>query len=245
MYRINVWVRAASPGLYGNAWGTWDAYNATLTYTLAPGCAAVSDSASPAGGAMKGMTVDVTAAAAGCFDPQPQYEFWVLAPGASLYTLAQPYSTSATLHWSTNSLAPGAYRINVWTRDAASPGAFGNAWGTWDAYNATLTYTVTAGCPAVAVSASGGPRGPAVFSAAAPGCPNPLYEFWILSPGASLYTLVQPYGPASTFTWSTAGNGPGGYRVDVWVRDAASLGVFGNAYGRWDEYNAGLVYTVG
>jgi len=242
-YRINVWVRSSTGGgLYGNAWGSWDAYNAALTYTLSPGCASVTAAASPTEAAMKGVTVTITAATSSCIHGQPLYEFWVLAPGANLYTLAQAYSSSPTFNWGTASLATGTYRINVWIRDSGSAGAYGNSWGTWDAYNAGLTYAVTPGCPSVSTSATAGT--PAVFTAAAPGCPNPLYEFWVLSPGATFYTLVQPYSSSSTFSWSTAGNGRGAYRINVWVRDAGSAGGYGNAYGRWDAFNANLVFTL-
>jgi hypothetical protein len=246
-YRINVWARdASSPGTFGNPSGRYDAYNASLVYTVSAGCPAVGDSASPSGAAMAGMSVSVTASAPGC--PSPLYEFWVLAPGASLYTLGQAYGTSATFSWNTANLTPGSYRINVWVHDASDSGVFGNSSGRYDAYNASLLYTVTAGCPAVGDSAS--PSGAAMAGmsvsviASAPGCPSPLYEFWVLAPGASLYTLGQAYGTSSTFSWNTANLAPGSYRINVWVHDAGDSGVFGNSSGRYDAYNANLIYTL-
>ena len=243
-YRINVWAKDAnSAGAFGNSYGRWDTYNANVTYTLT-GCSGVSVSASPAGGAMKGTSVTFTANASGC--ASPQYEFWILSPGASLYTLAQAYGSANTLPWSSST--PGAYRVNVWVKDANSGGSASNTYGAWDAYNANLVYSVTQGCPSVSVSAS--PPSPSAsgtvitFTASAPGCPNPTYEFWILSPGASLYTLVQSYSPTATFPWHSTGNGAGTYRINVWVRDASSAGTFSNAYGTWDAYNAGLTYGL-
>jgi hypothetical protein len=246
-YRINVWVRdSSSAGAFGNSYGTWDAYNANLTYTLTAGCPSVADSASPANAAMSGMTVTVTASSPGC--PRPLYEFWVLAPGASLYTLAQGYGISAVLNWNTTSLATGTYRINVWVRDSSSAGVYGNAYGRWDTYNANLTYILTTGCPSVSDSASPPTSAAAgstvTVTASAPGCPSPQYEFWILYPGASLYTLVQPYGSSATLSWNTTGLAKGTYRINVWVKDSSSAGVYGNAYGRWDTYNANLLYTL-
>jgi len=246
-YRINVWARdASSQGTYSNGFGSWDAYNASLTYTLtdpppAGSCTAVSDSALPARGAMIGLTATFTTVAIGC--GTPQYEFWILSPGAGLYALAQPYSSNATLTWNTASNGPGVYRINVWVRDASSSGAHSNAWGSWDAYDASVTYKLALGCPDVSVSTS--PSGSTthgtqvVITASAPGCANPQYEFWILSPGASLYTLVQAYGSGATLIWSTGSDGAGVYRINVWVRDASSAGKYGNAYGTWDAYHAG------
>ncbi|HEV2415049.1 MAG TPA: glycosyl hydrolase family 18 protein [Candidatus Dormibacteraeota bacterium] len=243
-YRINVWVRdASSVGTSANAYGSWDAYNANATYQLTAGCIGVNESNSPSGGAMIGMPVQVTGAATGCPDPNPQYEFWILAPGASLYTMARPYSTSPTLDWSTTGLAPGTYRINIWVRDANSAGMFSNASGSWDTYNASLYYVVTSGCPSVAESASA--SGTTItIAASAPGCPTPQYEFWILYPGATSYKLMQSYGSSATLTWPTAGLPKGTYRINVWVRDATSKGADGNASGTWDAYNAGLYYTV-
>ncbi len=245
-YRINVWVKdAGGTGAYGNSYGRWDTYNPNLTYVLT-GCSSVSESASPSGGAMRGTTVTITATATGCANPH--YEFWILAPGASLYTLAQSYSPAGTYTWSTGTLATGSYRINVWVRDASSGGAASNSYGSWDAYNAGLVYGITAGCPSVSVSAA--PPSPSAsgtsitFTASAPGCAQPRYEFWILSPGASLYTLVQAYSPTATYTWSSLGNGAGTYRINVWVRDSSSAGTYGNAYGTWDAYNAGLTYRL-
>ncbi|HEV2415821.1 MAG TPA: PQQ-binding-like beta-propeller repeat protein, partial [Candidatus Dormibacteraeota bacterium] len=124
------------------------------SFKMTPGCLGVSQSANPTSPYMVGGTIAITAAASGCPNASPQYEFWVLAPGASLYTDARPYSTSAVFSWSTVGLAPGTYRINVWARDAQSPGAYSNPYGTWDTYNASLYYTLTAGCPGVTQSAS-------------------------------------------------------------------------------------------
>ena len=245
-YRFNVWVHdATSWGTYGNAYGRWDSYNASLSMAVTSGCPGVATSASPSSPAMVSMPVTVTASAGGC--PNPQYEFWVLKPGASLYTLAQAYSSSPTLNWSTSALAAGTYRINVWVRDASSGGTFSNASGTWDAYNAGLTYTLTPGCPSVGVSApsaSTASGSTLTITAAAQGCPSPVYEFWILAPGASLYTLAQPYSAAATLAWNTTGLAKGTYRINVWVHDSSDAGLYGNSYGRWDTYNATLTVMV-
>ena len=246
-YRINVWVRdSSSAGTFGNASGTWDAYNANFLYTLTAGCPSVAVTASPAAAAMPGIPVTITAAAPGC--PNPQYEFWILAPGATAYTPAQPYGSSGALDWNTTGLATGIYRIDVWVRDNSSAGTFGNTSGRWDAYDANAIYTLTAGCPSVSDSAappSTAAAGTAVaITASAPGCPNPLYEFWVLAPGAAVYTLGHAYSSTAVFNWDTTGLTPGTYRITVWVRDNSSAGTFGNSSGRWDAYNAGLLFNV-
>src|SRR4029077_16266870 len=104
-------------------------------------CPSVSDSASPPSTAPAGTAVTITVAAPGC--PNPTFEFWVLAPGAGLYTKGRVYDPSAAFGWSTIGLAKGTYRITVWVRDASSPGVSGNSYGTWDAYNASLLFTLT------------------------------------------------------------------------------------------------------
>jgi hypothetical protein len=70
------------------------------------------------------------------------YEFWVLAPGASSWTMVRAYSTTATFAWNTTGLAAGTYQVVVWARDASSAGATGNSLGTWDV-QAGITYTLT------------------------------------------------------------------------------------------------------
>jgi len=246
-YRFSVWVRdAGSAGTYGNSSGTYDAYNANLYYTLTASCPAVYVSASPASPAAVGTPITVSAGASGC--PNPLYEFWVLAPGASLYTLGQAYSSNGVFNWNMSGKAAGTYRLSVWVRDAGSAGIYGNSSGTYDAYNASLYYTLTASCSAVNVSASpaspGAVGSQVTVTASASGCPNPLYEFWVLAPGASLYTLGQAYSSNGVFNWNTSGKAAGTYRFSVWVRDASSAGTYGNSSGRYDAYNANLYYTL-
>jgi hypothetical protein len=210
-------------------------------------CASVAASASPVSAAMVGTAISVTATSSGCQHPDPLYEFWVKAPGASQYSRAQAYSTSAILNWNTARLAKGTYRFSVWVRDASSPGAFGNSSGRYDAFNASLLYTLTAGCPAFSGSASppspAGVGTPVNVTASAPGCPNPLFEFWVLAPGASVYSLARGYGTA-VLSWNTSGLAPGTYRFSIWVRDNSSTGTFGNGSGRYDAYNASLLFTL-
>ena len=217
------------------------------SFNMTFGCKSVAQSANPVAMAMVGKQVTVTAAASGCPNPSPQYRFWIKAPGASLYTEVQPYGASAVFNWNTTGLTPGVYRINVWARDASSPGGFGNTYGRWDTYNANLVYTLTAGCPSVSDTAS--PVSPAMagttvnVTASAPGCLNPLFEFWVLAPGAALYTLGQGYSPSAVFSWHSPVT-TGTYRLTVWVRDNSSSGIFHNSSGRWDAYNANLLYTL-
>jgi hypothetical protein len=249
-YGLSVWARdAGSAGTYSNSSGTWDTYNSsqyTLTGTATP-CASVSLTSSPSGTASVGTPVTFTAAAAGC--PSPSYQFWTLAPGATTWTLAQAYSATATLAWSTTGKAAGTYHVSVWVRDASSAGTSGNSSGTWDAYNSSQ-YTLTGGAaPCTGVGVMSSPSGTATigttvaFTAAASGCVNPTYQFWTLAPGATSWALAQAYSTSATLSWTTAGKVAGTYRLSVWVRDAASAGTSGNSSGTWDTYNSSQ-YTL-
>lgn len=219
-YRISVWARAVG------SVSSYDTFSA-FDYTLTPACTALSVTPSPANGAPAGSPVTLTAAASGC--PNPQYELWVLPPGGG-WALVRPYAPSSTFTWRSAAGAAGSYRFSVWTRDATSSNPY-------DAFSA-FQYSLTPVCSAVTVgtvpSAATAAGNNVTLTASAAGCPNPQYEFWLLPP-AGTWTLLQGYGAASTFKWSSAGAG-GAYRFSVWVRDATST----NSY---DAFNA-FGYTV-
>ncbi len=98
--------------------------------------------ASPSSSAPVGTSVTLTANAIGCPNPNPVYQFWVLAPGASSWTVVQAYSTSNTFSWNTTGKPKGNYQVAVWVRDASSVGAASNAFGAWDLFTSTQ-YAVT------------------------------------------------------------------------------------------------------
>jgi hypothetical protein len=208
-YNYSVWVRDASSA------GSYDAYTGT-TYTLmSTACASVTASASPASPQLPGTSVTFTGSASGC--PNPRYQFWTLAPGGS-WTIAQPYSSSATFNWNTSGLSAGTYNYSVWVRDASSAAGY-------DAYTGN-TYTLTSNA-CTSVTASAAPTSPqapgtsVTLTASAMGCPNPRYQFWILAPGGS-WGIAQAYSTNATFNWVTAGLFAGIYHYSVWVRDASS-----------------------
>jgi hypothetical protein len=223
-YRYSVWVRdAASPAAY-------DTYFPGAAYTLISPCTSATDSAAPASTSLTGTTITFTATAAGC--PNPRYEFWVLAGGGA-WTIAQAYSTNATFTWKTTGLAAGTYRYSVWARDASSSAAY-------DAYFPGAVYTLDSPCTSAngsAAPASTSPAGTTVtFTGSAAGCPNPLYEFWILPPSGG-WTIAQAYSKTATFTWKTTGLVGGTYRYSVWTRDSTSAAAY-------DAYFPGAAYAL-
>ncbi|TMC82193.1 MAG: hypothetical protein E6J08_05580 [Chloroflexi bacterium] len=230
-YRFSVWVRdATSP----NAYDGFSAFDYTLS--IQP-CAATSASPSPASSAPAGTPVVITASYSSCTNPQ--YEFWVQSPGAG-WSLAQAYSPSNTLKWSTAGRSPGSYRFSVWTRDLSSPGTYGTAPNTYDSFTA-FQYTLTHVCTAVTVSqapATSAKAGTVVtITAAASGCGNPQYELWYLPPGGT-WTLARGYASGGTFMWSTGGSPAGSYRFSVWARDASSPGTGGTPPATYDAFSA-------
>jgi len=116
---IGVWVKDVSSS------AAVDAYLSIPYSVTAPSCASVTVSASPASPAAHGTGVQVTftAVAAGCTDPNPSYEFWMLAQGSTTWQVVQGYTNSATYVWNTNGAPAGTDRFGVWVRDARSSAA--------------------------------------------------------------------------------------------------------------------------
>jgi hypothetical protein len=85
--------------------------------------------------------VTFTGTASGC--PNPQYQFWLLAPNSTTWTIAQPYSSTSTFSWDTTGQTIGAWRYTVWTRDASSAGTSCGSLGCFDAYSPATNYTLT------------------------------------------------------------------------------------------------------
>jgi hypothetical protein len=190
------------------------AYYAGITFQP---CTSVSASAAPASPQATGTAITFAATAVGCSNPR--YQFWTLAPGGS-WTIAQPYSSSATFNWNTTGLAAGTYHYSVWARDTSSAGSYDAFTG--NAYTLTSTSTGCTSVTASAAPASPQPHGTAIsISASAAGCTNPRYQFWTLAPGGS-WTIAQPYSSNATFNWTTTGLAAGTYHYSVWVRDAGS-----------------------
>ena len=177
------------------------------------------------------------------------YQFWMLAPGSSTWTVVQPYSSTATFNWNTTGKAVGTYRFSVWARDAASSGTSCNSLGCNDSFVPGFAYTL-ATTPCTSLTASVAPGSPqpsstaVTITASASGCANPQYQFWILAPGSSTWTKARAYSSSATFNWNTSGLPPGTYRYSVWVRDASSGGTTSTSLGSFDAFVPGTAYTL-
>jgi len=229
---------AASAGTAGSATGTWDAYT-MVAYTLAAtGCTSVSAVTAPSGSAAAGTPVTITGTATGCANPR--YQFEILPPGSQTWQVMQAYSTSNAFNWATTGAAQGAYRFIVKARDASSAGTSGSSTGTWDAY-VSIPYSLTSACTAVTATTS--PSGtasagtPVTVTANATGCgTGARYQFEVLAPGSTTWSVAQVYSTTNTFTFSPVIKGT--YKIIVKARDAKSAGTSGqgNANGSWDAY---------
>lgn len=240
-YSVAMWARdSASPGTYRNNLGSWDGYVFSQYALTSVPCQSAGVAASPLTVGI-GAPATITGSASGC--PKPQYQFWLLPPGASSWQVAQPYSTSATYTLNTTGMAAGTYGVSLWVRDSSSVGTSGNSSGRWDTYSSTQLTLVPISCKSAGVSLS--PAGSAqagtavTVTGSASGCPSPLYQFWTLAPGASSWQLAQAYSSSATYRWNTTGLAPGSYGISIWVRDSTSRGTSGNTSGRWDTYAAG------
>ena len=100
--------------------------------------------------------------------------------------------------------ALGNYRVVVWANQA------GNPTRTYEAYG-LMDYTL-GGCMGATLGVS--PTSPAesssvMFTATAPSCVNPRYEYWLQHAGGS-WIMEQPFSSVNqTWTWNTAAFLPG------------------------------------
>lgn len=233
-YVLEVWARDAASS---NAYDTYG----FVYFTLTMNCVSETLATTPAGTALSGASVTITATSVtGC--PNPQYAYWVAPPGGS-YAMLQNWTASNSIFWNTTGLAPGAYTLVIWARDASSTA------GSYDTY-AYLTFTLGAPCSAASISAT--PSGQVqigasvALTASARGCPNPQFEYWALPPGGS-WQLLRGYAASAGVTWSTTGLSAGSYILDVWARDAASGAAYDtSAYTQitvttWTPCNSGTI----
>ena len=198
-----------------------------ITSNAAVPCSGMNATASPPSSAQVGSPLTITATATGCANPN--YEFWMQPPGGT-WSVVQRYSPSPTLSLDTTPMPPGSYRFSVWARDMGSSGTNGTPPDTYDAFSA-FNYTLSSPGCATMTAAAAPPTSttagtPVIVSGSATGCANPLYEFWIRTPGGA-WSVARPYSSTATFNWVTAGKAAGMYRLSVWARDIASGGSAG------------------
>jgi alpha-tubulin suppressor-like RCC1 family protein len=229
-YFLQVWVKDAT-----SSTTTYDTYSIeSYTIVVPQNCTNATLTAMQGSPQAVGTAITLNAGSSTC--ASPLYEFWMLAPGSSTYVILQSYSSSASVTW-TSDTTVGDYILEVWVKDANSSTT------NWDT-DAVLGYTISATgaqtCSNATLTAT--PASPQVagtsvtLNAGSSGCSNPQYEFWMLTPGSSTYTVIQSYSSSASVTW-TSDTTLGDYILEVWVKDATST------TSNWDT-DAILGYTI-
>jgi hypothetical protein len=212
-YGVGVWVRSVgSAAAYEAYWlGTYTLTGATCTAT----------SLSTATASPQAAGASITYTAIGCSGGQ--FRFWTLAPGGS-WTMQRDYGASSWT-WNTTGLTAGTYQVGVWAREPGSANAY-------DAYGISTFELGSGTCISAGLSPSvATPQAPGttvMFTASSNSCASPLYQFWLLAPGGS-WTVMQPFGVPTTWSWNTTGYAAGSYQVGVWAKASASSSTY-NAY---------------
>ena len=98
--------------------------------------------------------------------------------------------------------------------------------------NVTANHSIAASFAANAMTVSFNsttPSSPAVagakvtFAAAASGGSGQYqYQFWLYNPVGATWTVAQPYGASSSWTWDTTGLPTANYSIQVWARNLGS-----------------------
>jgi FtsP/CotA-like multicopper oxidase with cupredoxin domain len=174
--------------------------------------------ANPASPQQAGSVVTFTATPTGG-SGSIEYRFW-LKTGAT-WAVVQNYGAANTWQWPTEGLPPGTYYVQVDARNVGSPNARDIA--------KVLRYDIVAPPPPPATGVSlvsdlPSPQaaGTAVtFTAAGQGGSGDYqYRFWLKT--GPTWAIVQNYGAAGTWQWTTGAAAPGTYFVQVDVRSAGS-----------------------
>lgn len=192
----------------------------TARYAEAPSCSSppvriLSITAAPSTTQPVGTPIMWTVTACGA--PVLHYKFWLYDTTARTWTLLNDYGPSANLTWVPT--RAGTYRIQVWVRASTSTAAH-------DAWANSQDFVVTSTTPRV-VSLTPNPTSPqavgasVTWSTVAEGGSPPLhYKFWLYDTALTQWRLLREYEPEATLSWTP--DRAGRFRVQVWVRSAAS-----------------------
>ena len=108
--------------------------------------------------------------------------------------------------------------------DAVDESGLQAAAGSYQARSApssTCSSVTISGSPASVMAGT-----PVTFTAAASGCPNPSYEFWMRPASQTNWQLIQGYSASPTYQWNSTGAGAGIVYFGVHARDASSSAAY-------------------
>jgi hypothetical protein len=168
----------------------------------------------PSSPQLPGPQVTFTASATGGSGGAYEYEFWL--HNGAVWSLVQPYSSSTTLAWPTNSLAAGTYTVAANVRVSGS-----NTPKDATAYLAYKLTTAASGVTVISNLPSPHPPGtPTTFVAAGAGGSG-FYEYRFSLFNGTSWTMVQNH--STNALWTLPGSTPAGnYIIAVDVRNAGS-----------------------
>jgi hypothetical protein len=210
-YAIQVWARKAGSSATLEAWRTTGFFTVANRPIVVGSLEA--DVALPPS---EGTSITWTARATG--GPPPlQYQFWRYDERTAQWVMARDYGTSNTYSWTPGAADLGQHSLQVWVRGAGSSASF-EAWrssGGFEVRNAPVSIgSITANKPFPAGT------GDAITWKTVAAGPGPLeYSYYLYSQTANTWT-VQPWGLASSYTWTPAS--AGNYWLQVWVRRQGS-----------------------
>lgn len=168
------------------------------------------------------VPVTLTATASGTADPV-EFKFRQLNASTGAWTTIANYSTNASITWRPETAS--RHQIEVWARRVGSDARF-------EARSVAKVFEV-ATVPARLVSLAVNQqfplpaRSPVTLTAQAAGGSGPLeYQFWRFNAASGTWTVLQPYSPLSSVTWTPGEQDWGQYAFRVWVRSAGSRGRF-------------------
>jgi hypothetical protein len=157
-----------------------------------------------------------------------EYKFYLRNNATGQWTILRDYATSNKATWTPG--ATGTYLVQIWARRVGSAAPYETVGTTGTLTISRSPLQVTALTGNVQLPARTGT--PLTWTARVRGgSQGPIqYQFYRFSPSSG-WTIVQPYSPSPTFSWTPAWNESGQYELQVWVRNGGSTAAFDAALG--------------
>ena len=145
-----------------------------------------------------------------------EYEFWLLS--AAGWVKAQDYSSNNSYTWMPSLGDGGVHAVQAWARTVGSTAKY-------EAWVGTALFTVATQPLQLTASTDFPvpPGQPVTWSASMASAPAGVqleYEYWLYQQSTGAWTIVQPYGPQTDFTWTPSDTGT--YAVQAWARQVGS-----------------------
>ena len=145
-----------------------------------------------------------------------EYAFWLYS--ASGWVKAQDYSSNPSFTWAPAWNDRGVHAVQVWARTVGSPAKY-QAWVGTDLFTVAtqpLQLTPLSNSRFRQAKASPGARR---WPACRMACSSNT-STWLYQQSTGGWSIVQPYGPQTDFTWTPTATGT--YALQVWARQVGS-----------------------